>query len=128
MTGGGGVLVVGEAGNDVLRPVSFGGLGEGRQDAAGVDRAVVALMKGESVGDAARQLGADGGDRVLVADDDRLKELTTEAATAVVAQVVRDLEPEVVLMPGTTAGRDYAPRLAARLGTGLAADCVELAV
>ncbi len=36
--------------------------------------------------------------------------------------------PDVVLVPGTTAGRDYAPRVAARLGVGLAADCVELAI
>jgi electron transfer flavoprotein alpha subunit len=46
----------------------------------------------------------------------------------VVAQAVGDVNPAVVLMPGTTSGRDYAPRLAARLGLGLAADCVDLKV
>jgi electron transfer flavoprotein alpha subunit len=37
-------------------------------------------------------------------------------------------EPAVVLVPGTTAGRDYAPLVAARLGVGLAADCVSFGV
>jgi electron transfer flavoprotein alpha subunit len=49
-------------------------------------------------------------------------------AAAVLARAIEIVDPAVVLVPGTTAGRDYAPLVAARLGVGLAADCVGFAV
>ncbi len=126
--GTGGVLVVGEMGLDGLRPVSYEVLTAGRQVADALGQPLLALVMGVTVGESAIQLGTAGADRVLVADDERLSGLTTEAAGAVLAQVIREIDPVVVLVPGTTAGRDYAPWVAARLGIGLAADCVELAV
>ena len=127
-TGPGGVLVVGEVGTGGLRPVSLEVLAAGRQLADSLGAPLTALVMGTGVGEAARQLGAAGADRVLVADDERLHGLTTEAASAVLTRVIGDVVPAVVLVPGTTAGRDYAPRVAARLGVGLAADCVEFGV
>jgi electron transfer flavoprotein alpha subunit len=83
---------------------------------------------GAGIAEVAGRLGAAGVDRLMVADDPRLDGLTTEAAAAVLARAIAEVEPGVVLVPGTTAGRDYAPRVAARLGVGLAADCVDFAV
>jgi electron transfer flavoprotein alpha subunit len=125
---GTGVLVVGEIGADGLRPVSLEVLTAGRQVADALGGPLTALVMGAGVGEAAREFGATGVDRVLVADDEGLRGLTTEGATAVLTRVIRETGPAVVLIPGTTAGRDYAPRVAARLGVGLAADCVEFAV
>ena len=53
--------------------------------------------------------------------------MPSPAATAL-TRAIAAIEPAVVLIPGTTAGRDYAPLVAARLGAGLAADCVSFAV
>jgi len=122
------VLVVGEAGIDGLRPVSLEVLAAGRRLADDLGGSLVALIIGAGIAEAARTLGAAGADRLLVADDAQLAGLTTESATAVVTQVIDDLHPAVVLIPGTTLGRDLAPRVAARLGVGLAADCVALSI
>lgn len=125
---GNGVLVVGEVGADGLRTVSLETLTAGRRVADALGGPLTALVMGSGVGEAARRLGAAGADRVLVADDERLLGLATEAAAAVLARAIADVDPAVVLVPGTTAGRDYAPRVAARLGVGLAADCVDFSV
>jgi electron transfer flavoprotein alpha subunit len=50
------------------------------------------------------------------------------AAAAVLITAMAEAQPGVVLVPGTTAGRDYAPIVAARIGAGLAADCVAFSV
>ncbi len=105
--GSGGVLVVGEVGADgALRPVSLEVLAAGRAVADGLGRPLVALLMGADVGEAARQLGAAGADRVPCADDARLAGLTTEAATTVLTAAIERVGPDVVLVPGTTAGRD----------------------
>jgi electron transfer flavoprotein alpha subunit len=125
---GNAVLVVAEASGRELRPVSFELVTAGRQVAEVLGGRLVALLMGSGVGEVARRLGAAGADRVLVADDARLEGLTAETAAAVLARAIAEVGARVVLVPGTTAGRDYAPRVAARLGVGLAADCAEFSI
>jgi electron transfer flavoprotein alpha subunit len=122
------VLIVAEASGTDLRPVSFELVTAGKQVAAGTGGAVTALLMGSGIDAAAATLCATGVDRVLVADDTQLAHLTSESATAVLVTAINQVSPGIVLIPGTTSGRDYAPRAAARLGVGLAADCVELSV
>ena len=69
-----------------------------------------------------------GADRVLIADGDQFAGLMPSTGAAALARAIKVIDPAVVLVPGTTAGRDYAPLVAARLGAGLAADCVSFAV
>lgn len=126
--GGNGVLIVGEVGEAGLRQVSLELVTAGREVADALGGPLTALVLGSGVGDAANDVASAGVDRVLVADDARLEGLTCEAATSVVVAAIEQVSPAVVLMPGTTVGRDYAPRVAARLGTGLAADAVKLGV
>ena len=128
MASGKSVLVATELDADgALRPVSLETLTAGRQvaDATGGD--LVAVVVGNGVGGAATQVAALGANRVLVADDARLAGLTAESMTAALAAAIAAVEPFAVIVPGTTLGRDAAPRLAARLATGLAADCVGFA-
>lgn len=129
MERGGGVLVVGEMGaNGAPRPVSWEMLTAARTIAEAMGGQVTGLVFGAGVAEAARTWGSAGTDRVLVTDDPRLAGLPAPAAAAVLAKAIDTVSPAVVLIPGTTAGRDFAPLVAARLGTGLAADCVELSV
>jgi electron transfer flavoprotein alpha subunit len=83
---------------------------------------------GAGIGEEAGLWGRTGLDRLLVVDDPRLAGLATESAAAVLARAIGEVEPSVVLVPGTTSGRDYGPTVAARLGVGVAADCVGFAV
>ncbi len=122
------VLVVTETTGSDLRPVSLEVVTAGKQIAAATGGPVTVLVMGSGIAAAAASLGATGVDRVLVADDARLTHITSESAAAVLVAAIQQVSPGIVLIPGTTSGRDYAPRAAARLGVGLAADCVELSV
>ncbi|HEY7035847.1 MAG TPA: electron transfer flavoprotein subunit alpha/FixB family protein [Thermomicrobiales bacterium] len=124
----GGVLIVAEAGGAELRPASFELVTVGKAVAEEFGGPLTALLMGSGVHEAARRLAGTGVDRVLVAEDERLSHLPVDAATAVVAQIIRDRAPAAVLVPATTAGIEYGPRVAARLGVGLAADCIGFSV
>lgn len=129
MQAGEDVLVVGEAAVDgTPRPISWEMLSAARQLADAAGGGVVALFMGSGIADAARRWGTAGADRLLIADDPRLAGNMPLPAAAVLAQAMADAKPGVVLVPGTTAGRDYAPLAAARIGAGLAADCVAFSV
>ena len=123
------VLVVGEAAiSGTPRPIAWELLMAARQivDAAG--GTVTGLFLGSGIAAVAREWGTAGADRVIIADDPNLDGLMADAAAAALTRAIAVTKPDVVLIPGTTAGRDYAPMVAARLGTGLAADCSELAI
>lgn len=123
------VLVVGEVGGTgALRPVSWEMLSGARQIANALGGCAVGLLMGSGISEAADTWARGGADRVLVADDVRLEGLIPGAAAAVLTKAIDVVNPAVVLVPGTTAGRDYAPIVAARRGWGLAADCVEFSV
>lgn len=129
MATGTGVLVVAEASaNGGVRAVSWEMLTAARAIATAIDGPVVGLFPGSGMGDAAAQWGSGGADRLLVADDDHLAGALPGPMAAVLQQAIALVDPAVVLVPGTTAGRDYAPLAAARLGLGLAADCTEIVV
>jgi len=125
----GGVLIVGElAASGELRPISLELVTAGRTVAEATGGALTALLLGAAVGDAGRALRAAGADRVLLVEDPRLDPPSAEATATAVVAAAEALDPAVILLPGTTAGRDTAPKAAARLGAALAADCLALAV
>ena len=76
----------------------------------------------------AKELGAYGADKVLVAEDDLLETYTTDAYAKVICDTVMAKKPEIMLIAATNIGRDLGPRCAARLHTGLTADCTHLDV
>jgi electron transfer flavoprotein alpha subunit len=129
MSGGSGVLVVGEAAADGSpRTVSWEVLTAARALASALDGEVTGLFMGSGIAEVAQTWGTAGADRLLIADDSRLAGLTPGAAAAVLRLAIAARNPAFILIPGTTAGRDYAPLVAAGLGAGLAADCVEISV
>ena len=129
MHSGTGVLVVGEVDTQsALRPIAWEMLNAARQVAGALGGTVTALLMGSGIGEAARAWASAGADQLLVVDDERLAPLTAGAAAAVLGHAIAALSPSAVLIPGTTAGRDYAPLVAARLGAGLAPDCIALEV
>lgn len=95
---------------------------------AGTSRPVVAVLLGSGVEGLAGDLFAAGADEVLVADHPALNSYRTQPYTDVLFPTFKERQPDIVLFGATTLGRDLAPRLAARLGTGLTADCLDLAL
>jgi len=76
----------------------------------------------------AKALGGYGADKVYICDHPLLKDYTTDAYTKVICDLVEAEKPEVFLIGATNIGRDLGPRVAARLHTGLTADCTHLDV
>lgn len=84
------------------------------------------LLGGEGIESAAKELGGYGADKVIVCESPLLATYTTDAYAKVICDVIEDLKPEAFLIGATNIGRDLGPRLAARLHTGLCADCTHL--
>lgn len=87
---------------------------------------ITALLLGNHVKAMADTLIAYGADRVIVVDNPDLEEYMTRPYAEVVASVVEKYKPNIFLLSATTTGRDLAPRVMAKLGTGLTADCLDL--
>ena len=123
-----GVWVFCEKRGGELDPTDFEQLREGRKLADDLGATLCGLLLGDQVEGLARQLGGYGADRVYVCQHPLLKEYTTDGYTKVVCDQVMEKKPEVVLIGATNLGRDLGPRCAARLHTGLTADCTHLDV
>ena len=109
-----------------LQSVAIELLGVARELADKVNEKVVALLLGDGVSAKANDLVAYGADEVRVVDHANLKHFVTEYYAQAVTQLVKANDPSVVLFGATSIGRDLAPRLSARLHTGLTADCTKL--
>jgi len=124
-----GLWVIAESacgGHGSLRRGTYELLGEGRRlaDKLGVELAAVLL--GDGVEGLAQVLIAHGADKVYLAQDPALAHYRTGPYTDVLAGMIHQHKPEIVLVSATPQGRDLAPRVAARVSAGLTADCTGL--
>lgn len=83
---------------------------------------VTAVVIGSGVADAAKKVAEAGADQVICVDSEDYKEYNLDAYAAVLTQLVKDENPEVVFIGGTQDGKDIAPAVAAKLGVGCASD------
>jgi electron transfer flavoprotein alpha subunit len=127
-TGGSALWVVAELLDGAVRRVTLELLAKARRLADERGRTVAALLVGHDVRRHADLLARHGAERVYLADDPRLADYATEPYAAVLAAAIAAHRPRVVLLPSTYAGRDLAPRVAARLGLGLTGDCIDLSI
>jgi len=121
-----GVWVFAEQRNGVLMDVALELLGEGRRLADAIGTELSAVLLGSGVETLTASLIAAGADKVYLADDEQLKNYTTDAYTGVIYRAIETYKPEIVLLGATHIGRDLGPCLAVRCGTGLTADCTKL--
>ena len=101
-------------------------ISEGRKLADKRGCKLVGVLLGDNVQGIAKELGGYGADKVIVCEHPALKVYTTDAYTKVLCEVAMDKKPEVILIGASNIGRDLGPRCAARLHTGLTADCTHL--
>jgi len=87
---------------------------------------VCALVFGHEIDEWIMEYTAHGADRILAIDDPALKSYSTERYLAIIENLAKEGDPEIILIGATDFGREFAPRLAKRLKTGLSADCVGL--
>ncbi|MDI6741701.1 MAG: electron transfer flavoprotein subunit alpha/FixB family protein [Smithella sp.] len=93
-----------------------------------INAEVCALIFGYEIDEWIMEYTAHGADRILAIDDPALRSYSTERYLAIIEKLVKQRDPEVILIGATDFGREFAPRLAKRLQTGLSADCVGLGI
>lgn len=122
------IFVIIEQVDGVIQKVGVELLGEARKLADNLGEKVVAVLLGDKIADKCDVLVKHGADKVIYVDSPYLATYMTEPYTKCVYEIVKAKEPNIVLYGASTIGRDLAPRLAARIHTGLTADCTGLAI
>ena len=122
------VYVFAEQRDGELQKVGIELVGKARELADDLGQQVAAVLLGSGVKDKAQELIACGADKVVVVDDVMLEEYVTEPYTKALTAVINAKAPEIVLYGASSIGRDLAPRVSARIHTGLTADCTALEI
>lgn len=121
------ILVFVEQRDGVLESVGFELIGAARELANKVEGSkVVAAVVGDTSSVLAKELVNSGTDVIYYVEDKCLKHYLNETYAKAMEEVVKAVEPNVVLIGASSIGRDLAPRLSARINTGLTADCTKL--
>ena len=119
------VFVVGEIKDGELKKISRELTSAARKIADTLGGQVEVLLIGAGAEKFAGDLGAVGADKVLTAN---VGDFNAEAYANVISETVKAKKPTVVLMPHTGYGKDYSPRVAVKIGSGIVADVVGLSV
>lgn len=119
-----GLMTFAQQAEGAVSPVSLELIGKARE----LGGPVTAVLPGSNAGHLALELIAHGADRVVVIDDPALAVYTTEYYTQALCAAVKSYPPDILLIGATAIGRDLGPRVAARLHTGLTADCTALEI
>jgi electron transfer flavoprotein alpha subunit len=103
-------------------------LGCARGLADDLGQEVVAAVLGNDLKEKASRLIHHGADRCILVEDPSLAYYQTCTYTHALSELVKQHQPNILLIAATHLGRDMAPRLARRLGLGLTADCTRLSI
>lgn len=123
-----GIFVFVEQVEGVVSNVTYELIGKGRELAENLGTEVTAVLMGFGVEGLALRLAQYGADRVILVDDPALETYMTETYAHALTTVLKSCRPEIMLYGATAIGRDLAPRVSARIHTGLTADCTGLEI
>lgn len=122
------VWVIGEQNNGITHPVTIELIGEGKKLAEKLNKKLMVVLSGYDIDKNVEELLHYGVDKVYYIKHELLKDFSTEGIAISVADLINEKKPEIVIVGATSIGRDIAPRLAGRVGTGLTADCTKLEI
>lgn len=123
------VMVFVETRNDVIQTVGLELIGKARDLADVQNGQVLAVVLGDKISEQdAQDLISHGADQAIIANHKLLKTYMNEPYTQVLVNIMQDVKPDSALFGASTIGRDLAPRVSARLHTGLTADCTGLEI
>jgi len=119
------ILVVGESADGVLRNVSFETIAAAKKMQA--DAEIVAVLLGkEGLQAQAEEMIQYGADRAITVEHDNLENYTSEGYGQALLEIIEDESPYGIVMGHTAIGKDVAPKIASRLGSGLISDAVDV--
>ena len=123
-----GILVFIEHRNGVLNKTSLEAIAAAQSLASQLQQTVSAVIPGADVAALAQEIASYDLVKVITATNAALRDYTPDGYTAAIESVVRQQDPQLVVMPHTYLVRDYAPKLAARFGKSLISDCIRAQV
>lgn len=124
-----GVMVFAEQRGGVIQKVALELLGKGREIADKLEEPLMAVLIGHEMTEThTNELIYHGADKVIVVNHPDLAIYMTEPYTKAMTKMIREFKPGVGFVGASTIGRDLAPRVSARVKTGLTADCTTLEV
>lgn len=118
------VLVLGEVRDGSLRNVSFEAVAAGKTASEGGE--VLGVLIGDSVSALANEMIHYGADRVVTVEDEKLKQYTPDGFSQALMAVIDSESPEGLIFGHTALGKDLAPKIAAKLESGLISDVTSL--
>jgi electron transfer flavoprotein alpha subunit len=123
-----GICLFAEHRGGVLSSVVYEIIGAARELKSSLDKKISAILLGNKVRDMAEELVSYGVDEVWMMEDPAIGDFNEEIQADLVAKILLDKKPEIFLGGGTIIGRSLLPRVAAKILTGLTADCTELTI
>ncbi|GIN86816.1 electron transfer flavoprotein subunit alpha [Heyndrickxia sporothermodurans] len=114
------VLVLGEVRDGSLRNVSFEAIAAGKAIAEGGE--VVGVLLGNNVNALSKDFIQYGADRVVVVEDEKLSQYSSDGYSQAFLAVVNAENPEGIVIGHTALGKDLSPKVASKLETGLVSD------
>ncbi|MBN8191708.1 electron transfer flavoprotein subunit alpha/FixB family protein [Bacillus sp. NTK074B] len=118
------VLVLGEVRDGSLRNVSFEAIAAGKTVSEGGE--VVGVLIGKSVSALGEEMIQYGADKVVVVEDDKLEQYTSDGYSQAIISVIEEEKPEGIIFGHTALGKDLSPKVASKLSTGLISDATDL--
>lgn len=122
------VWVIGQQIQGEIHPVTLELIGEGKRLAKKIGKKLCVVVPGYHFEEEASKLLHYEVDKIYYLDHLLLKNYTTEGYVKGIADLILEKKPEIVLIGATSIGRDIGPRISARVGTGLTADCTKLEI
>jgi len=123
-----GIFIFVQQVDNKIAGVSFELLGKAKELAKDMETEVTAVLLGYNVSGLCKELARHGADKIIMVDNKALEVYSTEPYAHCMYHVIEKYKPAVVLYGATAIGRDLAPRVSARVKTGLTADCTKLEV
>ena len=110
-----------------IRKVTFEALSEARRSMQSkVGGPLCAVLMGSGIADKVDDLGKYGAEKVYVIDNENLKDFNPDGYISALSELIKKHEPQVVLFGNTSFSEDYVPRVASRVGSGVAMDVIEI--
>jgi electron transfer flavoprotein alpha subunit len=121
-----GMWVFVEHKDEKIRKVTFEMLSEARKLADQKSEELCAVVLGNNIGSFVEVIGQYGADKIYVLENELLSQYTTDGYAKALADLAKEQQPSILLFGATVIGKDLSPRVATRLGAGLATDCVKI--
>jgi electron transfer flavoprotein alpha subunit len=123
-----GVWVYAEQRHGEIAGLVYELLNEGKRLSKQLGTTLSVVLIGDNIKSKAQDLINRGADKVYVCDDPVFIEFQDDTYTSILTQLIKKEKPEIILMGATNIGRSFASRVAARIHTGLTADCTSLEI